>query len=889
MIAEGARTPLAELAEAAAGIAALDDLGEAIDLLAGAVGTVLRADAVVVRLRDPDGLLVARAVAPVGSALAAELAGTTVHPDRLDEEGAPESTSRAAERVRASGVLAAPARAQGQIVGSVEAVRISAPFDESEQALAELAAAQLALAVRLLRPDALARAIPRGRALGLAGDALAAGGDLRQAAQQAVLIGVEASGATAGALWRGAPVAPELAAAVGLPDDALHTAAELAARALDGRASALRSDPRLPAGLRSVAAFPLGQPPLGALQLFFGRGHVPSPDELATLASFAARSAHALRQGAHLDELSDELERMRAVLQVTGAASSELSLSHTLETALDRIGALLGVERLGLYLSDDEQLQAAAARSLPAGHLDVADALLAAAVGPLRARSVVRADVAGAEPALTAVRNALVTGGEPSAVGVPLLIRGEPIGLLVAWPGERGIAESDASLLDAIAAQLAVSVQNARLHERSQLLSEERSRALSSARDAGRSLVALYEISNAFAETLSLERTARLDRVDGRRRPRCRRGAAASAGRARRGARAPLAARGRRASPRRRRAAARPAPAGSVATHLPTGEAHRRIGEAPGRVVRAARAVPRTGLDGGADPDRREGRAARRADDPVARPRRADRRRDARHGAGRSPPRPRSRSTTRGSTSSQELRRDDAAVAAPAGRAERGRARGRLPLRVGRAGRGRRRRVRLPRPARRPARRRARRRHGARHRRGGRHGDGEVRVPVARARALRSPLRSSRTRTTWSRPRSRSAEFITMVYVTVDAAGTFACASAGHPRPRLVRPDGRVDELRCGGLALGIAPDQQYEEERVELQRGAAVVLYTDGVVEARRDGERTTGSNGSTPCSPLHAASSAQATADAVLADCRAFAGGELSDDCAVVVIRRP
>ncbi len=70
------------------------------------------------------------------------------------------------------------------------------------------------------------------------------------------------------------------------------------------------------------------------------------------------------------------------------------------------------------------------------------------------------------------------TGGEPSAVGVPLLIRGEPIGLLVAWPGERGIAESDASLLDAIAAQLAVSVQNARLHERSQLLSEERSRAL---------------------------------------------------------------------------------------------------------------------------------------------------------------------------------------------------------------------------------------------------------------------------------------------------------------------------------------------------------------------------------------------------------------------------
>ncbi len=104
--------------------------------------------------------------------------------------------------------------------------------------------------------------------------------------------------------------------------------------------------------------------------------------------------------------------------------------------------------------------------------------------------------------------------------------------------------------------------------------------------------------------------------------------------------------------PCRRRAAARPAAADSVEAHLSAGAAHRRIGEAPRRLVRAARAVPRTGLDGGADPDRREGRAPRRADDPVARPSRADRRRDARHRQRRSPPRPRSRSRTRGSTSS---------------------------------------------------------------------------------------------------------------------------------------------------------------------------------------------------------------------------------------------
>src|SRR4029077_8686426 len=47
-------------------------------------------------------------------------------------------------------------------------------------------------------------------------------------------------------------------------------------------------------------------------------------------------------------------------------------------------------------------------------------------------------------------------------------------------------------------------------------------------------------------------------------------------------------------------------------------------------------------------------------------------------------------------------------------------------------------------------------------------------------------------------------KFITMAYVTVDSDGELLCASAGHPEPRLVHPDGTVTGLACGGLALGI-------------------------------------------------------------------------------------
>src|SRR5262249_55886584 len=79
---------------------------------------------------------------------------------------------------------------------------------------------------------------------------------------------------------------------------------------------------------------------------------------------------------------------------------------------------------------------------------------------------------------------------------------------------------------------------------------------------------------------------------------------------------------------------------------------------------------------------------------------------------------------------------------------------------------------------------------------------------------------------------------ITMAYLTVDPAGDVRCASAGPPEPRLVQTDGTVTALDCGGLALGIDASQLYDQVSAELPRGGSVVVYTDGVIEARRDRE---------------------------------------------------
>jgi serine phosphatase RsbU (regulator of sigma subunit) len=133
-----------------------------------------------------------------------------------------------------------------------------------------------------------------------------------------------------------------------------------------------------------------------------------------------------------------------------------------------------------------------------------------------------------------------------------------------------------------------------------------------------------------------------------------------------------------------------------------------------------------------------------------------------------------------------------------------------------------------------------------------------------------------------------SGKFISMSYVVVDGVtGGVAGANAGHPPARLVLADGSVRPLAAHGLVLGIDGGQEYEESRAELPTGSSLVLFTDGVIEARRDGELY----GDERLDTLLAAQSdlpPSELAAAVAEDARGFAGGDLSDDLAVVVIRR-
>lgn len=87
------------------------------------------------------------------------------------------------------------------------------------------------------------------------------------------------------------------------------------------------------------------------------------------------------------------------------------------------------------------------------------------------------------------------------------------------------------------------------------------------------------------------------------------------------------------------------------------------------------------------------------------------------------------------------------------------------------------------------------------------------------------------------------SRFCTAAYARVDIdedSGQVAVSvsSAGHPRPILVRAAGEVEALDCEGTLLGVVADPVLIDIDVVLGPGDAIVLYTDGVTEARQGAE---------------------------------------------------
>jgi phosphoserine phosphatase RsbU/P len=84
-------------------------------------------------------------------------------------------------------------------------------------------------------------------------------------------------------------------------------------------------------------------------------------------------------------------------------------------------------------------------------------------------------------------------------------------------------------------------------------------------------------------------------------------------------------------------------------------------------------------------------------------------------------------------------------------------------------------------------------------------------------------------------------QFMTGVYLLLGDEGRVSWASAGHDPPLRVNPRGGIapEDLGPVGLPLGVSAAPAYDTVCWRLRRGERLLLFTDGLVEARRaDGE---------------------------------------------------
>lgn len=132
--------------------------------------------------------------------------------------------------------------------------------------------------------------------------------------------------------------------------------------------------------------------------------------------------------------------------------------------------------------------------------------------------------------------------------------------------------------------------------------------------------------------------------------------------------------------------------------------------------------------------------------------------------------------------------------------------------------------------------------------------------------------------------------FVAMLFGVYDATSqTLHLSNAGFPRPVVVR-DGRVEVVRVEGVPLGLLPDIQYDELRLDLLPGDVIVLCSDGVHEAMNHCEEEFGqARLSEMLAGLAREESAQQIADAILHATHRYAAdnGSPSDDCTVVVLK--
>lgn len=130
---------------------------------------------------------------------------------------------------------------------------------------------------------------------------------------------------------------------------------------------------------------------------------------------------------------------------------------------------------------------------------------------------------------------------------------------------------------------------------------------------------------------------------------------------------------------------------------------------------------------------------------------------------------------------------------------------------------------------------------------------------------------------------------VTVVLALYDpAGGTLTWCNAGHPPPLLLCHDHTLRRLGLPEPPCGAFADSRYTEHTTRFEVGDTLLLYTDGLIEARRRGEEFGEARLAAEATEL-AEESPSGLARGLYAAVRQWAeDGRLNDDVAIAVVRR-
>jgi sigma-B regulation protein RsbU (phosphoserine phosphatase) len=129
--------------------------------------------------------------------------------------------------------------------------------------------------------------------------------------------------------------------------------------------------------------------------------------------------------------------------------------------------------------------------------------------------------------------------------------------------------------------------------------------------------------------------------------------------------------------------------------------------------------------------------------------------------------------------------------------------------------------------------------------------------------------------------------FISFFYCVVDSeVGSLTYANAGHFPPALIKADGTLIRLTSGGPVLGVLPAGTYESGSVGFGPGDRLILYTDGITEARSDTDEEFGDDRLLSMALEHRACSAPALQARLVDAVATFTGRRFTDDATLIVL---